>query len=340
MSRRQSSENAKNIYQTEFAIEAQAFARLEEHELDPESLWQAYRELAQQYSKLLNTAVKITRIGDRYHHKSLQANARLEETLAELRDTQQQLVEAEKMASMGTLVAGVAHEINTPVGICITAISTLIDQTERLADVYEKDGLSRDDLENYLESSYESSHLIFKNLKRTSELVQSFKRVSVDQVSEQQRRFAVDEYLQDVLWSLKPLLEAKNVQVRVNCPTNLEMNSFPGSFAQVITNLIENSLKHGYQNRSNGEIRIDVTDEDTSVHIDFFDDGDGIAPHIRPRMFDPFVTGNTQTGTGLGLHIIYNLVTQKLQGRISSTDDESGGVHFSLHLKKNLSHDG
>ena len=276
--------------------------------------------------------------------------AELTQTLEELRATQEQLVESEKMASLGNLVAGVAHEINTPVGIGITASSSLVEDTKQFAELYKKDKMSRKALEKFLENTFEVSNLILKNMNRTGELVQSFKQVSVDQMVDEARKFNLKSYLNDIMLSIKPEFKEKTIKVDIDCDKNLELNSIPGAFAQIITNLTLNSIKHGFRERDKGHITITATtkchserspahnlcagrsEESSHLLLQYKDNGTGISKENLPKIFDPFFTTNKQIGTGLGLHIVYNLVTQKLKGTVSCESEEGKGVLFTISI--------
>lgn len=262
----------------------------------------------------------------------MQQKEELQVTLENLQKTQEQLVESEKMAAVGGLVAGVAHEINTPVGIGITAITNLMDDIERMAELYEKDKVSHKDFKDFLQSSHDVARLIQKNLERTAALVQSFKQVSADQVTEQQRVFKLKDYLHDILLSLQPKFRGKDIQVHIDCDENLKLNSYPGVFAQIFTNLLQNSLQHGFREKDAGNITIRALSDKTMLKIDYRDDGSGISQKDLPHIFEPFYTSDQQSGSGLGLNIVYNLVRQKLHGSISCESEPDQGVIFHLTL--------
>jgi signal transduction histidine kinase len=256
----------------------------------------------------------------------------LKNALDELKRTQKQLVESEKMASLGGLVAGVAHEINTPVGISLTASSVIIDKTESCAQLYQEDRMTPAILEDYLEEMYEAGNLVQKNMERTSHLINSFKQVSVDQSSEQKRAFKPKEYLHDVITTLKPKLNDKAITIDIQCEDDLVLESFPGVFAQIFTNLILNSIQHGFVDRDSGRISIDFHQTQTALHVEYQDNGKGIPEEILPNIFDPFFTTNKQRGTGLGLHIVYNLISQKLNGTIECRSDVGKRAVFDIHI--------
>ncbi|MBI4647246.1 MAG: tetratricopeptide repeat protein [Bacteroidia bacterium] len=268
---------------------------------------------------------------------------KLDFTLTELRQTQEQLIESKKMASLGSLVAGIAHEINTPVGIGITASSSLVEQTKQFATLYKGGQMTRQQLEEYLENVYQTGSLVLKNMNRPGELVRSFKQVSVDQITEEKRKFLLKPYIEDILFSLKPEFGKKQITTTIDCNQELEIDSYPGIYAQIITNLILNSIRHGFREMDTGDITIIVyvgtngastplSNHRSSLHIQYIDNGCGIPAENLPKIFDPFFTTNKQTGTGLGLNIVYNLVTQKLKGTIKCESTTGKGIEFIIKI--------
>jgi signal transduction histidine kinase len=257
---------------------------------------------------------------------------KLNDTLDELKLTQNKLVESEKMASLANVVTGVAHEINTPVGIGITASSSVKDDIERFVDYYKKGKLERKELESFIDAIYSSNNLTVKNLKRAGELVKNFKMLSVDQQSEQKRAFNLVNYTRDVVDSLKP--EWVNVvdEIEILASAEIKIDSFPGVFAQIFTNLITNSCKYAFSDDAKGKIQINFKNDERGLVIDYKDNGKGISNDILPSIFDPFVTSNKQKGTGLGMNIIYNLITQKLNGEIIAENTKEGGARFVISL--------
>ncbi|MGJ5631673.1 trifunctional serine/threonine-protein kinase/ATP-binding protein/sensor histidine kinase [Nostoc sp. CALU 1950] len=257
----------------------------------------------------------------------------LSQAVEDLKATQKQLVESEKMAALGGLVAGVAHEINTPVGTSITVASTLADETRSLIMAVEEGQLKRSVLNNYLEIAKESTELLLSNLNRAGELVQSFKQVAVDQTSLEQRTFSVKQYLEEIVTSLTPKLKQASHILIVTGDETVRINSYPGALAQIITNLVMNSLNHGYQLHESGQLRIEVKQENQRVVIQYSDDGCGIPQENLTKIFEPFfTTARQQGGSGLGLHIVYNLVTQKLQGTIDVDSEVEKGTLFTVTL--------
>ena len=264
-------------------------------------------------------------------------NTVLSDTLENLRATQSQLVESEKMAALGSLVAGVAHEVNTPIGIGVTAASLLDEKLNQIIEIYQEGSLKRSELENFLETAQQSSTIILSNLDRAANLIQSFKQVAVDRASESQRKFQLKAYIHEVLHSLQPKLKSTQHQVIVRDFPEVELNSYPGAFAQILTNLVLNSLIHAYEPEDAGTIAITLQQESDRVILEYTDDGRGISPENLSQIFDPFFTTKRgRGGTGLGLHIIYNLVTQKLQGTIECESEEGVGTKFTIELPLNL----
>jgi len=262
----------------------------------------------------------------------MQQKEELQSTLENLQKAQEQLVESEKMAAVGGLVAGVAHEINTPVGIGITAISNLLEDVQQMAKLYEKDEVSRKDFKGFLESTNDTAKLIHKNLERTAELIQSFKQVSTDQITEQQRLFALKDYLNDILLSLRPKFRGKNITFNMACDDELQLNSYPGVYAQIFTNLLLNSLQHGFYKKDTGTITIKANINKELLKIQYSDDGAGISKNNLPHIFEPFFTSDQHRGTGLGLNIIYNLIKQKLHGTIICESEPGKGVLFKIEV--------
>jgi len=258
-------------------------------------------------------------------------NQQLQCTLDDLQRTQRQLVLSEKLAALGELVAGVAHEINTPVGVALSAGSTLAEKNRSLAERFAQGEMKRSDLSGYLEDSREGIEMILVNLNRASELIRSFKMVAVDQVSENRRTFNVKGYIDEVLLSLRPKLKKTGHQVEVVCDPGLVIDSYPGAFSQILTNFIINSLVHGFGPDQAGHIRIEVVRDETSLTLCYGDDGQGMAAATRDRIFEPFfTTARSQGSTGLGLHIVFNIVTRTLGGTLSCESAPGQGTRFQV----------
>jgi PAS domain S-box-containing protein len=259
-------------------------------------------------------------------------NLDLLNTLDQLQKAQEHLVNSEKMASLGGLVAGVAHEINTPVGIGYTAATHLEKITSQVNQLYSTGKMKRSDLEDYMSTCVESTALLLSNLNRASELIRSFKQVAIDQSGEAKRKFILHTYLDEILLSLRPLLKNTRHRIEVDCPDSLELVSYPGALSQVLTNLITNSVTHGYENAA-GVLRIIVATDNRELVLTYSDNGCGIGAEDLPYIFDPFfTTGGEKGGSGLGLHIVYNIINQKLNGSISCESTPGQGTAFTVKI--------
>ncbi len=263
-----------------------------------------------------------------------QAKDRADQALDRLRETQAELIQAEKLASLGQLVAGVAHEINTPIGIAVTTSTVLEDDMLEFRRATKGGQISRALLDRIGERLADGTRLISTNLARAADLVQSFKHVAVDQTSGEKRRFEVNRWLKDVLTSLGPMLRKSGQRATMDCPPGLVLDTHPGALAQVITNLIVNASLHAYGAGAPGEIAVVVDPpRGTTLRLVVQDHGRGIAPADRVKIFDPFFTTRRAEGsTGLGLHIVYNLVTSTLGGRIECESDPGHGTRFVVEL--------
>jgi C4-dicarboxylate-specific signal transduction histidine kinase len=251
----------------------------------------------------------------------------------QLIETQDSLVQAEKMASLGGLVAGVAHELNTPMGIALTAGTHLRDNVEALDIVVAEGRLTRTRLADFQETLRDSTSLILSNITRAAGLVQSFKQVAVDQASAERRLFMLGPYIEEVLHSLAPRLRNEPHEVVVDCDPTLMMDSYPGALSQVLTNLLLNALIHAFPGARPGLISIRAQVVGDQIELVFTDNGQGVSPAHIDRLFDPFfTTSRAKGGSGLGLHIVYNLVTQTLGGTIRVRSTPGEGTSFTLLL--------
>lgn len=267
-------------------------------------------------------------------NEELQAvNKELQYALENLQQTQAQLVHAEKMASLGSLVAGIAHEINTPVGVGVTATSHLQEVTKEFAALYASGDLKRRDLTNYLEDSEEALSIIFSNLERASQLIRSFKQVSADQSSEARRIFNIKQYLNEILLSLQPKIKRTRHKIILKCNESLQIDSFPGAFGQIITNLIMNSLIHAYDPDQEGTLTIAIFQEVETIFLIYSDDGKGMSNEVVAQIFNPFFTTKRgMGGTGLGLYILYNLVKKQFNGTIECESELGKGTKFIIGI--------
>ncbi|WP_431858151.1 ATP-binding protein [Azospirillum sp.] len=265
-----------------------------------------------------------------------QSKEAAERALDDLTLAQKSLIQAEKMASLGQLVAGVAHEVNTPVGVTLTAATQLQIEVDEIAARHGAGRLKRSAFEDFLSTSRELSHLIAANSERAADLIQSFKLVAIDQSSGERRRFVLADYIEELLRSLSPALRQAGCAVAVDCPPALEVDGYPGALSQILTNLVMNVLTHAYDPGAAGRIRITVRPAPNDhVVLDFADEGRGIAPDVLPKIFDPFYTTTRGTGgSGLGLHIVYNLVAGTLRGGITAASEPGQGTCFTLSFPR------
>jgi signal transduction histidine kinase len=262
-----------------------------------------------------------------------QANQELQVTLENLKLAQNQLVESGKMAALGILVAGVAHEVNTPIGICIAAVSQLKSDLDNISKVFTSKIIEKKEMGEFISSGNEGMQLVEKNLKRASELIRSFKQVSVDTSIEQCREINLKEYLGEIIFSLKPIMRNSKAEVVIQCPDNLVCFTYPSAIFQAITVLVINSIEHAFKPGTHGKISIEVQLSDNMVNIHYCDNGAGIPAENIPRIFEPFFT--TRRGShnvGLGLSIAYNLITHMLQGNITCKSNVGNGVDFHINF--------
>jgi ligand-binding sensor domain-containing protein/signal transduction histidine kinase len=259
------------------------------------------------------------------------ANNELRQTLEQLTQAQRQLLESEKMAALGGLVAGVAHEINTPLGVTVTAASHLQEEARRIGKLAASHALTPEELAEFHDTANESSEIILRNLNRADRLIKSFKQVAVDQSSEERRTIELGAYLNEILISLGPALKKTAHQVRIDCPTPVTLNTYPGAIYQIISNLLMNSIYHAFAPGQAGQITIAVKQAASQVELTYNDNGHGMSAEVRARIFEPFFTTRRgEGGSGLGMHVVYNLVTQLLKGRIDVSSAPEAGTTFAI----------
>jgi two-component system NtrC family sensor kinase len=264
-----------------------------------------------------------------------------EQALLDLRRTQESLLQAERLASLGSLVAGVAHEINTPVGIALTSASVLKSATDELQAALDGSGLKKSDVTGYLAVASECARLIMNNAYRAAHLIHSFKQIAVDQTSEARRKFALDEYIEEIVSSLQPKLKKAPISLVLECEPDIVFDSYPGAFAQVITNLVLNCVEHAFDGGTPGRITIGARLDGDMVELTVKDNGKGIAPDVLEHIFDPFFTTRRgQGGTGLGLNIVYNLVAKQFAGSTTVSSTLGQGSVFTLRLMRVAQHEG
>ena len=277
--------------------------------------------------------VQLREAAERLSHR----NEELTNTLDQLRATQDELVRHEKLASLGGLVAGIAHEINTPLGICVTATSHVQSELRQWRAWHEAGTFDTTKIDVMLDDLGVAMHILDNNTRRGAELVRSFKQIAVDQSSGQRRAFDLAEYLDEIVLSLKPKLKHAPCTVHVECAVGIWMDSFPGALSQVVTNLIMNALLHAFDGRQGGLIRVEAEAVGKDVVLTISDDGVGMAEADLKRLFDPFFTTKRGNGgTGLGAHIVFNQLTSVLGGTIRVASTPGAGLHVTMRLPRML----
>jgi signal transduction histidine kinase len=319
-------------YNDELSAVVNSFNQLTE-EIDQEL---KDKEAAQQ--ELAETNSKLEQRVEERTQNLQEAIDELHTTLENLKNTQSQLIESEKLSSLGGMVAGVAHEINTPIGLCITTHSFIKDLFKDMNQRFESGNISKQNFTDFMHSMEESVDILSKNLQRAAKLVKSFKHVSEDQAGEALRRFNLAGYLQEILSTLHPKLKMTQHKVNIRCPDDIEIDGYPGALSQVITNLVMNSLLHGFEEINDGTITIEAELRNDQVEILYADDGKGLNKEAQTKIFEPFYTTKRGFGgTGLGMHLVYNLVHQTLQGSIQ-LQQASQGCAFMIVIPTSLQH--
>ncbi len=262
------------------------------------------------------------------------AHSDLSAVLATLKQAQNNLITSEKMASLGALVAGIAHELNTPIGNSLLTATALADMVNDFEKQYREGGIKRSLLEAHMADSRMACSIMTNSLRRAADLITSFKQVAVDQTNDQRRPFDVCEVVRDTLAEFSAQLRRANCDAVIDGPTALAMDSYPGSVGQVLSNLINNALLHAFEGRIRSHLTITVRAvEGERVLLEFRDDGIGMPPKILHQVFDPFFTTKMgQGGSGLGMNIVYNIVTGMLGGTISIASEQGKGTTVTMTL--------
>jgi PAS domain S-box-containing protein len=284
----------------------------------------------------VNVAAEEITARKRSEQEIRRARDAAEAALQHLQETQASLIEAEKLAALGRLVAGVAHEINSPIGISLTVASSLERKSAEFAAEAARGNLRRSSLNDFLEAVQTASSQLSANLTRAAELIQSFKQVAVDPSYLDQRSFELGDFVEQVTDSLRSGLRRNNLKLDVNCQAGVVMNSYPGPFGQVLTNLLLNSLMHAFPDGKGGEVGIKARASGKSqVEILVSDNGCGMSLGVRRQAFNPFFTTRRNAGNvGLGLHIVHNIVTNRLGGRLSLDSEPGEGTKIRIVLPR------
>ena len=265
-----------------------------------------------------------------------QRNRVLRQALVDLKESQAQLLQSEKMASLGQMVAGVAHEVNNPIGISLTVASSFARRSEIFESDLRTEPLRRSKLDEFVRASRDASQQLVANLQRAGELIQSFKQVAVDRSHAERRQFALSEATDQIVASLRPVLKKAAIALSVDVPEGLLIDGYPGAYGQILTNLFLNAVNHAFADGRSGNITISARGRGADdVEIIFADDGAGMTPDVQRQAFDPFfTTRRNEGGTGLGLHIVYNLVTQQLGGRMMLESRVGQGTTFRIIMPR------
>jgi len=260
-------------------------------------------------------------------------NDELEDTLGALQETREELIHTAKSSLTSQLVAGVAHEINTPVGVSLTTSSFLHNEVEKLLKASSEGKLTKKDFIDHLQAIDEASKTIQRNLENSASLIESFKQVAVDQTGQRKRTFNLKQYYEEVIKNLNSAFKHTQHEVVVQCPDNINLDSYPGAYSQILTNLLMNSLDHGFENTDSGEIKIQVEKPNNWIIIVYSDNGKGISPKDLPHIFVPYYsTAHSRGGSGLGLSVINNLVTTVLGGTIKCESTLGEGTTFTIRV--------
>ena len=269
--------------------------------------------------------------------KNQKVTRQLKDTLDHLEGTQEQLVQAEKMASLGNLVAGVAHEINTPLSIAITSNSLVLDDTQEVEQCIAQQRLSKSRMAKHINKTLQSLNMGEKALERVQVLLTNFKQVAADQVVDEKREINLACYINEVISTLSVEMKKHNINYQFTGETELVLTTYPGALAQVLTNLVTNSIKHGFENYEAGNIIISLKSEKNGAKITYQDNGIGMTPEVLNKIFEPFFTTKRSKGsTGLGMNIVYNIISQKLLGKIVIESKQGIGSTFIITLPKTI----
>lgn len=285
-------------------------------------------------------AVEVFRenaIAKRKAEEELRASKeKAEAALLELNAAQQNLIDAERLAALGGLVAGVAHEVNNPIGISLTVASSFARRADAFQAELNSNQLRRSKLDEFVNSSRDAAQQLVANLHRAGELIQSFKQVAVDRSHAERRQFSLSEATDQIVASLRPVLKKSAIQLSVDVPEGLLIDGYPGSYGQILTNLFLNAANHAFAGRRSGTISISARPRgNDDVEIIFADNGAGMTPDVQRQAFDPFfTTRRNEGGTGLGLHIVYNLITQQLGGRVLLESRLGQGTTFRIIMPR------
>ena len=276
---------------------------------------------------------EIAKLNETLEDRVRERTAELKTALDDLKKTQDELVHSEKLASLGSIVAAVAHELNTPIGNALTVATSFSEKTREFEEKI-KQGLKRSSLNDYTQNAHSAADLMERNLSKAAELILSFKNVAIDQTSSKRRQFDMEQTINEIVSTLRPTFKKTGVSLETDIEPGINMDSFPGSIGQIITNFINNSILHGFKGREDGVMRLTCKlHQDGWVKLIFSDNGNGISKEHIKQIYDPFFTTQLgQGGSGLGLNIVHNMITGLLGGSINVESELGHGVEFTLFL--------
>jgi signal transduction histidine kinase len=280
----------------------------------------------------------LERLTNELEERVKERTIELQESYNNLQNMQAQLIESEKMSALGNLVAGVAHEVNTPLGISITAASIFKNEIKSIKDMLDENRLSKTALLHFIDTIIEADEILIKNLDRAALLVKNFKKISVDQSSEELRDFELNSYLKEVVSTFKSELKHRPIELDLQLEDeSINMFSYPGAISQIVVNMLQNALLHAFDFDQEGKIILETHQDDKNATIIFADNGKGIDSAVVDKVFEPFITTKrNEGGTGLGLNITYNLITQKLAGNIHLDTEYKDGARFVITVPLNI----
>lgn len=297
--------------------------RIKKSTLELEHSEKEYKELSEQLTKHKMNLEKTVK----------ERTLELEQSLEKLKIAQEKLIESERISYLGNLVSGVAHEVNTPIGIGVTAASHLEMKTKAFSKLFVKNSITKKDFEEYIEMALMSSKILLSNMERASSIIQTFKQVAVDQISEERRKFKVDNFISEMIYGFKQSIDNFRFKIDIDVEKELIIDSFPRVFYQIFNNLLNNSILHGFENMDKGIIYIRIYKDNKQITIEYKDTGRGIPADNIGKVFEPFFTTRRGKGSaGLGLNIVYNLVSRKLDGTISCNSENGKFTEFVIRF--------
>jgi len=268
-----------------------------------------------------------------YSFKIEQDKSELEDSYQQLQKLQEQLIESEKMSALGALVAGVSHEINTPLGLTLTSVSYLQDELKKNRRNFENEQLSKKEFKEYLNNADQMTAAAMESIQRAITLVASFKEIAVAETAKSIHCFSLSDYIQSILITYQNKFKANSIEVQCHISKEIMINSEPGLFSQILCNLINNSLRHGFEKISNGRIEVKAEKTRGKLLLTYRDNGQGMDQEQLKKLYEPFYTTKMgQGGSGLGMHIVYNIVKQRLNGSIKCVSGAGKGICVEIQL--------